>query len=305
MTEHEIVQQLLRITLLITAAVFAEPSLVSAQEPKLPPDLKKVAVADGVELHYVEKGKGVPVVFVTGGGGEYWPIEPLGPFAESYRVITYSSRHSYPNTNKPQPNYSMVVAAEDLAGLIKKLDLGKVHVVGHSLGGQKAMLLALKHPELVRSLTLGDAPVHFKGDKAGEVLLPSIKAARAAFEKGNTEEALEAIFEVPAGRKVKFNQFPEPARKSVLRNAGELEALVKGETFPEVDREAVKKLAVPTLLMFGEKSPPVFKTFEEELMRLLPEKNRKLVIIRNADHGFPFTHAEPFRKEVLEFLKDK
>ena len=291
---------------LITAAVFATPSLLSAQEPKLPPDLKKVAVADGVELHYVEKGKGVPIVFVTGGGGEYWRIEPLlGPFTESYRVITYSSRHSYPNTNKPQPNYSMVVAAEDLAGLIKKLDLGKVHVVGHSLGGQKAMLLALKHPELVRSLTLGDAPVHFKGDKAGDVLLPSIKAARAAFEKGNTEEALEAIFEVPAGRKVKFNQFPEPARKSVLRNAGELEALVKGETFPEVDREAVKKLAVPTLLMFGEKSPPVFKTFEEELMRLLPEKNRKLVIIRNADHGFPFTHAEPFRKEVLEFLKDK
>jgi len=41
---------------LITAAVFATPSLVSAQEPKLPPDLKKVAVAGGVELHYVEKG---------------------------------------------------------------------------------------------------------------------------------------------------------------------------------------------------------------------------------------------------------
>src|SRR5262249_24623575 len=55
---------------LITAAVFATPSFLLAQEPKLPADLKKVAVADGVELHYVEKSKGVPVVFVHGGGGD-------------------------------------------------------------------------------------------------------------------------------------------------------------------------------------------------------------------------------------------
>src|SRR6516164_7712414 len=123
MTKHEMVQQLLRITLLITAAAFATPRFLSAQEPKEPKppaDLKKVAVADGVELHYIERGKGVPVVFVTGGGGGYdeW-VSHLGPFAESYRAIAYSSRYGYPNTNKPQPNYSPVVAADDLAALIK------------------------------------------------------------------------------------------------------------------------------------------------------------------------------------------
>jgi pimeloyl-ACP methyl ester carboxylesterase len=136
-----------RFILLITAAAFATPSLLSAQEPKLPPDLKMVAVADGVELHYVEKGKGVPVVFVHGGGGAYsqWGYH-LGPFAEHYRPIAYSCRYNYPNTNKVQPNYSLIVAAEDLAGLIKKLALGKVHVVGYSLGGQTALFLALKHP---------------------------------------------------------------------------------------------------------------------------------------------------------------
>jgi pimeloyl-ACP methyl ester carboxylesterase len=53
-------------------------------------------------------------------------------FAENYRAMTYSCRYNYPNKNKLQPNYSPLVAADDLAGLIKKLDLGKVHVVGHS-----------------------------------------------------------------------------------------------------------------------------------------------------------------------------
>jgi pimeloyl-ACP methyl ester carboxylesterase len=50
--------------------------------------LKKVTVADGVELHYVEQGKGVPVIFVHGAGMGYstWDNH-LGPFAESYRAI--------------------------------------------------------------------------------------------------------------------------------------------------------------------------------------------------------------------------
>ena len=299
-------QRFLRFTLLITAAVFATPSLSSAEEPKLPPDMKKVAIAEGVELHYVEKGKGVPIIFIHGGGGDYtaWDHH-LGAFAEHYRAIAYSCRYNYPNTNKVQPNYSQIVAAEDLAGLIKKLDLGKVHVVGYSLGGQTALFLALKHPELVRTLTLCDPGVHLKGYKQPEDRVRRISAARAAFEQGKTEEALVAIFGVPSDRKVTFDQFPEPFRKVLLRNAGELEALVKGEFVAEIDPEAVKKLDVPGLLMFGEKSPPNFKFIEEQLTRALPEKNRKLVIIQGGDHGFVMKHAKEVQKELLEFLKDK
>src|SRR5262245_43911130 len=258
----------IRRSLLATVVVLLAAPLLPAQEPKLPPDVKKVAVADGVELHYVEKGKGVPVVLIHAGGADYSLWGPyVDAFAESYRAIAYSCRYNYPNTNKVQSNYSLIVAAEDLAGLIRKLDLGKAHVVGYSLGGQTALHLALKHPELVRTLTLCDPGVHFEGDKAGEVLLPAIQAARAAYEKGKKEEALEAIFEVPAGRKVKLAEAPEGLRKLGMRNAGEIEALVKGDMFPEVDREAVKKIEVPVLLMFGEKRPPVFKSIEEGLTR--------------------------------------
>ncbi len=288
--------------LLLTAAVFTTTPFLAAHEPK-PADFKKVTVSDGVELHYIEKGKGVPVVFV-GGDCTHWRYHQ-GAFAEHYRTIAYSGRYSYPNTNKVRPNYSQIVAAEDLAGLIKKLDLGKVHVVGYSVGGQTALFLAMKHPEMVRTLTLADPAVHFKGDKAGEVVLPRVQAARAAFEKGKTEEALEIILEGATGRKVKLAELPEDVRKVVMRNAGEIEALVKGDFLPEMDREAVKKIEAPVLLMFGEKSPPVAQSIEKELTRALPEKNRKLVIFRGGDHGFLRTHYKEFQKEVLEFLKDK
>jgi pimeloyl-ACP methyl ester carboxylesterase len=292
--------------LVTVVALFVAPPVLLAQEPKLPPEVKKVTVADGVELHYVEKGKGVPIVFVHGGGGDCtaWDHH-LGAFAEHYRAIAFSARYNYPNTNKRQPGYSLIVAADDLAALIKKLDLGKVHVVGHSLGGGTALFLALRHPELVRTLTMSDSGVHFKGDKLPEVVLAANEKARAAFAKGNTEEALQTLLEVPTGGKVKIKEFNEVLRTRLMRNAGQLEALVNGDMFPEVDRDALKKLAVPTLLLFAEKSGPVFKGTREELMRVLPEKNRKLVIVPGAGHGFHWSHAELFRKEILEFLKDR
>ena len=80
---------------------------------------------------------------------------------------------------------------------------------------------------------------------------------------------------------------------------------MNGDCFPEIDRDAVRKIAAPTLLMSGEKSPPFFKPIEKELMRLLPEKGRQQVIIRGADHGMFRTHSEQCRKAILEFLREK
>src|SRR5262249_15446092 len=143
------------------------------------------------------------------------------------------------------------------------------------------------------------------GDKLGEVALPGIRAARAAYEKGKTEEALEVISEGPAGQRVKLAEMPEVFRKVMMRNAGEIEALVKGDMFPEMDREAVEKIEAPVLLMFGEKSAPIFKSIEEELTRALPEKNRKLVIVQGGSHGSAGTHAKEVQKETREFLSQQ
>jgi pimeloyl-ACP methyl ester carboxylesterase len=75
--------------------------------------------------------------------------------------------------------------------------------------------------------------------------------------------------------------------------------------YPALDRDAVRKIAVPTLLLSGEKSPASQKAVDAELERLLPEKGRQRVIIRDADHGMWFQQPEACRKAVLEFLAGK
>src|SRR5262249_7825485 len=265
---------------------------------------RKVAISDGVELHYVERGKGVPVLFIHGTLGDYsvWDGQ-LGPFAERYRVIAYSRRYNYPNQNKLRPNHSAVVEAEDLAAFIKKLDLGKVHLIGHSYGGYTALFLTVKHPDLVRTLTLAEPPIVFAGDRLEDAKERLVKRTRASFKKGDVEGAVRTI--VNSSQEGRYDKIPEPFRKLLLRNAMELEALVISDNmYPGLEREAVRKITAPTLLLSGEKSPASHKSVDQELERLLPEKGRQRIIIR-ADHGMWFQQPEACRKAVLEFLREK
>jgi len=187
---------------------------------------------------------------------------------------------------------------------IKKLYLGKVHVVGHSYGGYAALVLAGKHPELVRTLTLAEPPVVFTGDKIDEAKRRAVTRARDAFEKNSAEEAVRAI--VDASEEGKYDRIPKPFHALLLRNAAELKALVTSEDmYPGIDRAVVLKIAVPTLLLSGESSPASLKSTSDELERLLPEKGRKRVIIANADHGMWFQQPGACRKAVMDFIRDK
>jgi pimeloyl-ACP methyl ester carboxylesterase len=269
-----------------------------------PAQLSKVVVAPGVELHYVERGKGAAVIFIHGSLGDYsaWDGQ-LDAFARDYRAIAYSRRYNYPNKNALQPNHSAIVEAEDLAAFIEKLNLGRVHLVGHSYGGYTALFLAVKYPELVRTLTLAEPPVVFSGDRIDDAKQRRILRAKAAFEKGDPEDAVRII--VNSAGAGTYDRIPEPFRKRLLRNATELQALVKSNAmYPPLNRVALRKIAAPTLLLSGEKSPPTQKTIDAQLEGFLPEKGRQRIAVVGADHGMWFQRPEACREAVVKFLRD-
>jgi len=299
------VVQRLKWTVISVLASLTVSVALPAGQPERTPKPRKALLANGVELHYVERGKGVAVVFIHGTLGDYsvWGGH-LAPFAEAYRAIAYSRRYNYPNTNKLQANHSAVVEAEDLASFITKLGLGKVHVVGHSYGGYTALFLALKHPELVRTLTLAEPPIVFAGERVEDAKQRLVKRARAAFAKGDAEDAVRTM--VNSSREGAYDKMPEPFRKLMVRNTSELEALVTSDNmYPALDREAIRKITAPTLLLSGEKSARSHKLIDDELERLLPEKGRQRVVIRGADHGMWFQEPQACRKAVFDFLGRK
>lgn len=59
-----------------------------------------VEIGNAITLHYVDLGKGVPVIFVHGSlsDGRYW-ADQVAEFAKHYRAIAYSRRYNFPNSN--------------------------------------------------------------------------------------------------------------------------------------------------------------------------------------------------------------
>jgi len=112
--------------------------------------------ANGLSFAYVEEGSGPPVILVHGSVSDYreW-AKQMTPLARRYRVIAYSRRYHWPNPPAgADADASPDQQVEDLAAIINALGAAPAHVAGYSFGGAVALRLALRHPELVRSLIL-------------------------------------------------------------------------------------------------------------------------------------------------------
>src|SRR4030095_10498070 len=103
---------------------------------KSAPEIKSILI-NGDSIHYIDIGKGDPVVFVHGSLGDFrtWAGQ-MDTFAKNHRVIAYSRRFAYPNKQviNDSADYTVIPHAKDLAEFIKALKLGPVHLVGHSYG---------------------------------------------------------------------------------------------------------------------------------------------------------------------------
>jgi len=111
-----------------------------------------------MHLHYEEAGQGTPVILLHGGGpgasGMSNFRNNLPVFAERFRTLVVD-QPGYGKSDKPEVtgNY-FTFAADALAALLDELGIGRVHLVGNSLGGGTAVRFALSYPGRAGRLVL-------------------------------------------------------------------------------------------------------------------------------------------------------
>jgi len=291
------------------------PLPLPAQEAAGQTSLKKVRVK-GAELHYVDQGKGVPVVFVHGGLEDYRAWQPqMEAFSQRHRTIAYSRRHNYPNPRlAPGTQYSAIVDADDLAALIRNLKLAPAHIVGVSYGAYTALFLAVRHPALVRSLVLSEPPVlrwlpEVEGGKAlltdfmSKVWEPAARGFREGDEAA-LKAALDGFGEIGysgSNEKMTFATLPPEVRSHLLENALEWRALTMSkDAFPVLPVAAVKRIRRPTLLLSGQRSLALHGMIDAQLAALLPQVER--IIIANATHEMWNEYPEECRNAAIAFF---
>ena len=263
----------------------------------------------GVELHYIEQGQGEPLILLHGGQGDYRSWEPqMKVLSPQFRVISYSRRYNYPNNNPITAKYhSAYTEADDLAAFIRKLKLGRVHLVGTSIGAFTALVLAVKHPEMVRSLVLAEPPVHQwvrdSPDGAAvyrEFMITIWEPAAAAFKAGDDKGAMRIFVDGFSGTG-RFDNLQSEGLAAVMQNSRFFKAnTLSSDPHPNLSKDKVRRLRIPILIVTGENTIRIHKLVNEELARLLPKAER--AIIPKAGHGSARENPQAFNEAVLKFL---
>jgi len=116
----------------------------------------KYAVVNGVQLHYVDGGSGIPLLCLPGWPQTWYSFHTIAPeLANNYRVIVVDIR-GMGTSGKPEAGYDKKTMARDIYELTMHLRLKKVNLLGHDIGGMVAMSFAFNYPEAIDKLIVMD-----------------------------------------------------------------------------------------------------------------------------------------------------
>jgi non-heme chloroperoxidase len=274
-------------------------------------NLKNIEIGER-QLHYLDQGDGHPVIFIHGGLDDYrcWQFQ-IDPFSEKYRTISYSRRFAYPNKwigNVLKDN-TIEDNAQDLAEMVRKLELAPAHMVGASYGAFITLYCASKNPELVKTMALNEPPIlsflsrsHLKDDVE---LLQRFRTwvqspTEDAFKRGDFKKAAQTFIDRVMDMENFFEQLPEEDKQYLIDNAKSLEGELESAQPSSFTFEDVKQITtIPTLIVKGELSPKWLLRIADILSDNMP--NTEQIVIPNVSHdNVKFNNI--FSSRVMEFF---
>jgi non-heme chloroperoxidase len=264
---------------------------------------------NGVDLAYVEQGKGATVVFVHPTAGDWRDWEGLRPLvAQEYHFVSLSLRYHYPNVWVDDgKNHTMAQHVEDVAAFIRALNIGKVHLVGTSYSGRLAGYVALKYPELLRSVTMGEPSIIGPTSADGKAALAALQKDQAktgaAAKAGDARQAVMLLWAAVLDDPDAFQKASPVQQQRWLDNANTL-ALSFADTTGRaltVTCEQLGALKVPALVVTGEKTRASYRYGNEMLLSCLP-KGTASAIVPNAPHNWFAVNPTAAAKAILAFI---
>lgn len=124
----------------------------------------KFVSVNGIRTRYYEAGSGEPMVLIhaeegsIGHASANYFVKNIPGLAKSFHVFALDRLGSGMTDNpKSDQDYNIHAEMDHIVQFIQTLNLGKVHLVGHSHGAGMAMFIAVEHPDVVRTLTIIDS----------------------------------------------------------------------------------------------------------------------------------------------------
>ena len=265
---------------------------------------------NGIELCYVEHGKGLPLVFIHGLLGDWRSWEPQWDafLAQGYRCLSYSRRYSFPNANEiASPKHSALVDAADLAGLLDVLGIPAAILIGTSYGAFTALAFAVHHPRRVMAIVATEPPMMKYADfsKEGAALRAEFErrteAAARALRQGNEEEAVRTMTDAINGGEASSANTGHALQRR-FKNANAMRALMLStDAFPLLSPQQLREITAPTLLVTGERTQPIHAAIFRNVCAAMPQA--RVTRVNGAGHGVHRDNPKEFNAIALQFLQ--
>jgi 3-oxoadipate enol-lactonase len=261
--------------------------------------MPKAQIAD-VGLYYEWHGReDAPVLVLVNGilmnAASSW-VHQTAAFARSYRVLQHDCR-GQGLSDHPDGPYSMATHADDLAGLLDHLGVGRAHVLGISYGGEVAQAFALRHGTHVRSLVLADTV-----SGVGPELRLVVEAWRGAALAGDANALFAAS--APWNFSPGFIAANEALMREARRRYLELDLPAVArlcDAFLAVDfTERLSEIAAPACVIVGNDDILKGPAYARRLASRLPRC--EMHVIEGAGHAVCWERPEVFNTVVLGFL---
>ena len=255
-----------------------------------------VCEANGTSIHYLRTGGAKPpVVLLHGlmGSGACWTL--LARALEGDFDVVMPDARGHGDSSAPHHGYRYDDLASDVAGLVRGLKLSRPVLLGHSMGGMTAAVVASRGAGMIRGLILVD-PTFLSPERQREVrdsdvaeqhrrVLGLQKAGLVAQARARHPHRAPEIVELQAEARLKTRM-------------GAFDVLTPPN--PEY-RDVVSAIDVPSLLVIGD-DPVVTPAMATELRSLNPRV--QIEQVQDAGHGLPFEQPERLGEVVMAFLRE-
>ena len=266
------------------------------------------AQSEGARIYYEEAGRGTPILFIHEFGGDLrsWD-DQMRHFGRGWRCLRWDAR-GYPRSDAPQEEslYGQDFFNRDAIAVLDAAGVDKAHVVGLSMGGYTALMLAAKYPARVIScVAAGAGSGALKSSRAQ--FIAEARANAAAMERAGRIDAaamglsptrVQLHCKDPSGWQTFVDHLSEHAAHAAAKTLRTVQ--VGRASLYDMEAE-LRAVTAPTLLLVGDEDEPCLDV-NLWLKRLMPVA--RLAVLPGSGHATNLEEPEQFNALVGSFLAD-
>lgn len=261
-------------------------------------------IINGVSLSYEEYGAGSEIIFFAHGllWNRHIFDSQIDELKDSYRCIAFGFR-GQGKSDVADSGYDMDTLAEDVFELIQSFKCTSCHFVGLSIGGIVGMRLAIKHPDLSKSLVL----IGTSADPEPSENIVRYKRLNFIARWLGFRPVANQVMSIMFGQKfltdVEKDQVNEKWQGVLINNNRiGISRAVTGVINRRGISEQLYKIVSPTLIMVGDQDVATIPQKSERIKASI--KNSKLIIIQGAGHTASVEEPQAVNAALQNFYNE-